>query len=225
MLRCIAAVIVPVVLMVGCQPSNTETVGTYRTVPIDPRRDTQAAQRYNAEGIKLLQMQKLGEAERVFKAACNADVFFGPAHNNLGTVYFHLKKYYLAAWEFQYAAKLMPKHSEPRNNLGMVFEAVGKLDEAAEWYDKAIALSGDDVEALGNLARVYVRQGRKDQRTRQLLEELVLKDTRPQWRAWARQTLVMMRQDSSSSPPSPAAGNPTPTEEHTGHAEPPYDSE
>jgi hypothetical protein len=31
----------------------------------------------------------------------------GPAHNNLGIVYYRQKKYYLAAWEFQYAAKLM----------------------------------------------------------------------------------------------------------------------
>jgi hypothetical protein len=34
----------------------------------------------------------------------------GPAHNNLGIVYYRRKKYYLAAWEFQYAARLMAYH-------------------------------------------------------------------------------------------------------------------
>jgi hypothetical protein len=32
----------------------------------------------------------------------------GPAHNNLGIVYYRQKKYYLAAWEFQHAARLYP---------------------------------------------------------------------------------------------------------------------
>lgn len=94
-------------------------------------------------------------------------------------MYFRQKKFYLAAWELQYAAKLMPHRPEPRNNLGLVLKAVGNLDEAAKWCDEAIALEPDNPEFIGNLARILVRAGRKDDRTRQLLSDLIMKDQRP----------------------------------------------
>ena len=70
---------------------------------------------------------------------------------------------------------------EPRNNLGLVFEAVGKLGDAAKWYEEALVLEPDTPEIVGNLARIYVRENRCDDRTRELLNDIVLKDTRPQW--------------------------------------------
>ena len=117
----------------------------------------------------------------------------GPAHNNLGKVYFRQGKMYLAAWEFQYAMKLMPNQPEPPNNLGLVFEAAGKLDDAAESYGKAVAREPDNIDALGNLARAP-RRGDKDAEVRDLLNELVLKDTRPEWVAWARDRLATLRE-------------------------------
>ncbi|MCY2927473.1 MAG: hypothetical protein NT031_18955, partial [Planctomycetota bacterium] len=107
----------------------------------------------------------------------------------LGTIYLKQKKYYLASWEFQYAAKLMPNQFEPLNNLGLVFEAVGRLDEAAGWYDKGLALAPEADEVTANLARVSVRNNRKDERTRALLQKVVMKDRRPEWVSWARQQL------------------------------------
>ena len=62
-------------------------------------------------------------AEAALKAALTADVMFGPAHNNLGKVYFHKGELYLAAREFDYAMKLMPN-------------TIGRIDVLfpAEWY-------------------------------------------------------------------------------------------
>jgi Flp pilus assembly protein TadD len=132
-------------------------------------------------------------AEIALKAALEADIMCGPAHNNLGKVYYRQGKLYLAAWEFQYAMKLMPNQSEPPNNLGLVFESVGKFDEATDSYEKAVALGPENVEALGNLARARIRRGDHQGDVAALLEKLVLRDTRPTWAAWERKTLARLQ--------------------------------
>jgi Tfp pilus assembly protein PilF len=172
----------------------------YRTLARDPSRDTQAAREHNARGAELLEKGHPEPAEEELKEALAADLFFGPAHNNLGIAYFRQKKHYLAAWEFQYAAKLMPSKAEPRNNLGMVFEAVERLEDAANWYEKALALEPGEVEIAANLARIYVRHDRKDEKTRQLLQDIVMKDSRPQWIEWARERLAMMGKSEDKKP-------------------------
>jgi len=176
----------------GCRASRGGPGDDYMTVAADPRRDTETARRHNARAVGLIGDDELDEAERELKAALKADLFFGPAHNNLGNIYYRTRRYYLAAWEFQYAAKLMPGKSEPRNNLGLVLEAVGRLDDAARWYDTALELSPGSVEATANLARVRVRQGDKDDTTRELLSAVVMRDPRPEWTAWARKQLALL---------------------------------
>lgn len=185
-------------IFAGCQPAKPQAAGEYRTRADDPRRDSSAAGDHNAEGVHHLEKGRLDEAEKNFKAALAADMFFGPAHNNLGMVYYRQKKYYLAAWEFQYAIKLMPNKAEPKCNLGAVYDAVGKLDDAAKCYDEALTIEPDAVEVAANLARIYVRSNRKDERTRQLLHEIVMKDTRPDWAQWAREKLLMLGQPTSA---------------------------
>jgi len=195
MMRTTTLVLISFILLsavLGCQADRAGTPSGYTTVAKDPRRDTDAARRHNARGIEQLHAGRLDAAEKELRSALEADVFFGPAHNNLGTVYYRRAEYYNAAWEFQYAAKLMAHSAEPRNNLGLVFEAVGRLDEAADWYDKALALAPDAVEITANLARTRLRAGQTDERTRQLLQDIILKDTRPQYTAWAREQLVTM---------------------------------
>jgi thioredoxin-like negative regulator of GroEL len=87
-----------------------------------------------------------------------------------------------------------------------VLELVNKLDEAAKAYEEALSIDPSFVEAIGNLARVYVRMNRNDERTRQLLSELALKDTRPDWVNWARQRLALT--SPASSPASAPASEP-----------------
>jgi Tfp pilus assembly protein PilF len=189
----VLGVILLAALCAGCQSSWGRQGGpSYQPGPNDPRRNTEAARKHQEEGMVLLGAGKLEEAEKEFKAAIEDDLFSGPAHNSLGTVYYRLHRFYEAAWEFQYAAKLMPQKAEPRNNLGLVFESAGKLDEAATWYEKALALEPDTMEPTANLARALVRANHKDERTRQLLGDVVMKDTRPEWVEWARQRLASM---------------------------------
>ena len=200
----ILPLIVLLVLVAGCSLRSTPGVPGYETVTGDPNRDTDAARAHNVKATELLDEGELDKAEAQLKAALASDLMFGPAHNNLGTVYMQQKKYYLAAWEYQYAIKLMPNTAVPRNNLGLVFEAVGRLGEAEENFEQARAIEPDNVEYLCNLARVLVRTNHKDDRTRQLLSDIVLKDTRPQWTSWARERLALMGQPEANDAPGDA---------------------
>lgn len=183
-----------VAVLFGCgyEPIEPAPSRPYRTVAEDPRRNIDLARAENARAVDLVGQENFDAAENALKAALEADVFYGPAHNNLGMVYFRKQQYYLAAWEFQYAAKLMPNKAEPRNNLGLVMENAGRMEEAMGHYDQALALEPDNPNILGNLARARLRANRRDGRTRQLLQELVLKDDRPRWTEWARRTLAEM---------------------------------
>src|SRR5687768_470722 len=161
----------------------------YDTPAGGSRGDSDAARRENARAVQLMDGGDFAEAEAVLKDALSADVMFGPAHNNLGKVYYHQGDLYRAAWEFQYAAKLMPHQPEPLNNLGLVFESAGKLDEAVESYGKAVGAEPDNAQFIGNLARARVRRGDDGEDVRELLSKLVMRETRPDWADWARRTL------------------------------------
>jgi len=177
----------------GCNSAGRNPSDAYLTVDGEPAREIDLARRHHAKALELIGQGKLSDAETELKAALAADITFGPAHNNLGKLYFERKELYLAAWEFQYAIQLMPSVPEPRSNLGLVFEAVGKMDQAVEHYGKAKDLAPDNPQFTGNLVRAKIRRGDQDKATEQLLEEVVLKDSRADWVAWARERLMLRR--------------------------------
>jgi len=177
----------------------------YQTVGKDPRRDTDAAKADNLRAVQALAKNDYPHAETALKKALAEDIMFGPAHNNLGKVYFHQNKLYLAAWEFEYAAKLMPHVIEPKNNIGLVFEAAGKWDQAVQHYSDALTLEPENSELIANAARARLRRGDNNAEVRSLLSKLVMIDTRPEWVEWARRKLVLLP------PINPAT---MPTEDH-----------
>src|SRR5688500_1660762 len=85
--------------------------------PVTAVRDTDRARQLNERAYKLLNEGKHAEAEKVLHEALAADMTFGPARNNLGLVYYQIGRWYEAAWEFEYAVRLMPFQPAPRNNL------------------------------------------------------------------------------------------------------------
>jgi len=56
----------------------------------------------------------------------------------------------------------------------------------------ALELEPENPRIAGNLARTHVRRSRTDDKTRELLEAVVMKDCRPDWIAWARERLALM---------------------------------
>jgi Flp pilus assembly protein TadD len=169
----------------------------------DVARNAAIAHANTEKGFKFLQQGKYAEAEAVLKQAIDADAMYGPSRNDLGVVYYRTNRLYDAAWQFQNAIKLMPGQPAPLNNLGLVLEQAGKLNEAMKQYAAARDLSPDDPEYLGNLARARIRIGLRDDQTRKLLEEILLKDSRPDWVDWARTNLLRLHGTIEQSPTRP----------------------
>jgi Tfp pilus assembly protein PilF len=175
----------------GCAALRHHEPLNYKTITAGPNRDTERATKENECGLRHLEHGQLQLAERAFQQALIADVTYGPAHNHLGQVYFQSGELYLAAWEFEYAIKLMPERPEPSNNLGLVYETVGKLNEAIVQYESAYAMQPENPEFIGNLARARLRRGDRDVDLTNLVESLLLYDTRPEWIAWANDQLAL----------------------------------
>jgi Tfp pilus assembly protein PilF len=180
-----------VVLLTGCAKVFPRPKLDYRTIDANPNQDVARAKKLNEQAIAACDKGKCEEAERLLQEALIADVTFGPAHNNLGRMYYQHGQYYLAAWEFEYAMRLMPNQAEPLNNLALLYETVGKLDEAVANYETAHTMRPDHGEYLANLARCRWRRGDRDAEAVELLRELTFRDSRPQWRSWAQEQLVL----------------------------------
>ncbi len=172
-----------------------ESSPRYQTLKAEPHRDTKGASKWNGIGLRAHSKGKLARAEEAFQKALIQDVSFGPAHNNLGRLYFERGDYYLAAWEFEYARKLMPGNPDPVNNLGLVYEAADRLGAAIELYEEAREIAQDDPEYLANLTRAKLKRGDAAPEVAQLLEEVVWRDGRPDWKEWAEELLQTRYKD------------------------------
>lgn len=191
--RLVCRLLIPLLIATapGCARFWNRQPLDYQTISASPTTDTDKAVSKNDNALNCLERGQLDRAERLFQQALIADVTYGPAHNNLGQLYFNQKKYYLAAWEFEYAIKLMPDRPEPYNNLGLVYEKVGKLNEAVETFEIAFKLRPNNPEVIGNLARVRMRRGDPYTEIHPLLAELKFLDTRPEWVVWAKEQIAL----------------------------------
>jgi Tfp pilus assembly protein PilF len=181
----------------GCARWQDKQPANYVTVPADTGHDTaEARKNYNA-ARKLMQKHLSGKecdfagAEKKLQEALTADVRFGPAHHSLGVLYFWQKKHYLAAWEFEYAARLMPDRFEPLNNLGLVYESAGKYEQAKTFYGLAREKTRNNPDVIANLARASYRSGTKVDEMRPLLEDVLATNPQPEWQRWAAELMGM----------------------------------
>lgn len=125
------------------------------------------------------------KTQNVTREALTADLYHGPAHNNLGVVYLKQNNLYSAASEFEWARKLMPGHPDPRMNLAFTLERAGRTAEALETYRTALEVYPGHIQSVQALARLQVRSGKTDDKTAGYLEDIGLRGTTPEWRQWA----------------------------------------
>ena len=155
----------------------------------DPgRRDSQRAESLSREAADLVGSDP-ERAERLLREALAADLFCGPAHNNLGVLFLESGRLYEAASEFEWARKLMPGHPDPRLNLGLVLERGGRVDEAIEAYRSALVVAPEHLPSVQALARCQIRHNRRDTGTVAHLEKIAM-DADRDWRVWARDQLL-----------------------------------
>lgn len=151
-----------------------------------PGNHSAEARLKHQHALRLIQKCKLAAAEQKLHQAILADNQFGPAHNNLGQLYFRRGRYYQAALEFEAAAGLMPDRAEPLNNLGLVFEAARRFPDAISQFQMAHEIAPTEPVYLGNLIRAMLRDEEPDHEAiAYLLDELLLIESRPDWREWA----------------------------------------
>jgi Tfp pilus assembly protein PilF len=190
----------------GCASDGMKG-GNYETIKVNPKRDPEAAAKLNRQGVEALSRGKLDKAEKLFKDALIQDVDYGPAHNNLGRLYFDQGKNYLAAWEFEYATKVMPSRAEPYNNLGMVMERVDKMEQAIESYETAHTLCPNHPEIVGNLARARWSHAQNNPQVSELLEQLIFVDSRPEWVSWAKEQIACGKLATNEVPPNTSSSS------------------
>lgn len=170
----------------GCARLQTTAPRNYKTVEASSLGNTDAARSKHESALGLLEDCDCPAAEQCLHESLIEDVNFGPSHNTLGKLYFDQKKFYLAAWEFEYAIKTMPNRPEPLNNLGLVLEAVGQVEGAITNYHLAMQLDPDSPDHLGNYVRARYRQSGFTEELRPFLETLVLIESKPTWVEWAK---------------------------------------
>ena len=153
----------------------------------DVAKNQELARKLTSQAFERIEDSDFDGAEEVLKKAIAADPLYGPAHNDLGLVYFHREDLYNAAWEFENASKLMPRQAPPVNNLGLVLEKGAKLTDAEKSFATALELDAENTEYAGNYARIRIKLNQRDPLTKKLLELIIMKDHRPQWVSWARE--------------------------------------
>jgi Tfp pilus assembly protein PilF len=156
--------------------------------PEEKSRCTVEAEKLSREGAEVAE-QDPGKAETLFRESLTKDLFYGPAHNNLGVLYLKQEKLYEAANEFEWARKLMPGHPDPRVNLALTLEMAGKVEDALASYKAALEVYPDYLPAIEGIARLTVTSGRKDERLPAWLDAIAMRGDSPQWRDWARSSM------------------------------------
>ena len=158
-------------------------VGPY-TAAETARRSTAEAERLTKAAADLV-LERPEEAERLLRRALGEDLFFGPAHNNLGVIFLERGELYAAASEFEWARKLMPGHPGPRLNLAITLDRAGRAEEARAAYTATLEVYPGHLGAIQGLARLAVRSGERAPPLTQWLARIALEGETAQWRTWA----------------------------------------
>lgn len=184
---------VVLLVIIGALAACRSTIGPYST-PTEVSRDTTAAEKLSREAADLIDSDP-AKAEAILREALTKDLFYGPAHNNLGVVFLKQDKLYEAANEFEWARKLLPDSADPRVNLGIAMERAGRGNEAFRAYEAALEVAPGNIAAMQGAAAHVIRDRGTDPRLASWLGEVSLRGESAAWRDWA---LAQARHESYS---------------------------
>ncbi len=170
-----------VLALTGCKASHES--GPYESATI-AKRDTSAAELLNREAAELLTSDPK-DAESLLRKALTHDLFFGPAHNNLGVLHLNRGELYEAASEFEWARKLLPGNPDPRINLAITLERAGRTGDALAAYKTALEVQPGSVVAMQGAAVIAVREGKNEAALAGWLKQIAMSGETAKWREWA----------------------------------------
>lgn len=171
-------------LLALCGCSSPRASGPYQPAT-EAERNPLRAQELTLKAADLIDSDPQ-QAERLLREALTADLYHGPAHNNLGVIYLKRNELYSAASEFEWGRRLLPGHPDPRVNLALTLERAGRTDDAIDAYTSALEVYAEYLPAMQGLARLQLRAGKTDDRTAGLLREIALRGETEEWRQWAQ---------------------------------------
>lgn len=137
------------------QPAAAEPA-TLRRPGASPSRGVQ--ERFMAA----VQAEESGEKNRaiaLYHEIIAADADFAPAYINLGTLYFHMRRFGRAEELYRRATVADPGYVLAFFDLGNVLDELDRPEESIEAYRKAISLAPRYADAHYNLALAYERKG------------------------------------------------------------------
>ncbi len=179
-IQCLVLLGLPLALT-GC----ASTGGPYKPASAEARSPLRA-EMLTQSAVAAIDGGDDSRGEELLIEALTADLYHGPAHNNLGVLYLRQGKLYQAASEFEWARKLMPGHPDPRTNLAMTLERAGQIGSAMEEYRSALEVWPDYMPAVQAYARCQVKHGVPQEDLPELVEQIALRGETEIWRQWGR---------------------------------------
>ena len=121
--------------------------------------------KYAPKIVKALSLVNKGHVEKainIFNDAINEAPGFLPFYNALGDVYFNIKQYDEAIYEYQTAIWLDSLNISAYRGLCRCYEEMGDYDSAIETYHTLIKIHPFDPEYHSNLANILFTKGEVD---------------------------------------------------------------
>jgi len=109
-----------------------------------------------------VQAEESGDKNRaigIYSEIIAADPNFAPAYINLGTIFFHMRRFGRAEELYRMATEIDPDYVLAFFDLGNVLDELDRPEESIQAYLQAIALSPRYADAHYNLALAYERKG------------------------------------------------------------------
>ena len=109
-----------------------------------------------------VQAEEYGDKQQaigIYNEILAVDPSFAPAHINLGTIYFHMRRFGRAEELYRSATEADPGYVLAFFDLGNVLDELDRPDESIAAYRQAIVLAPRYADAHYNLALAYERKG------------------------------------------------------------------
>lgn len=128
-----------------------------------------------------------------YRRAIEMDETNWAAHVNLGTTYFHLKKWAEAETHYQKALEVNPRYALAHFNLANLHDERGNWESALEHYLMALQVQPEYADAHYNIALLYQTHGERLKAVRHWKAYLKL-DPTGYWAGIARRELAKLRE-------------------------------
>lgn len=164
-------------------------------------RDIQEGEACYRRAVLAMDDGDVSQAESHLRQAIAADLYHGPAHNNLGVILLERGQLYEAAEEFEWARRLLPGHPEPRVNLAIALERGGRGADAFAAATTAIEVRPGHLGAMRVRAWVAAADGISYDEQMSDLTAIASRDSQAIWRDWALMRRLQLLDPVSASAP------------------------